>query len=107
MLCLGCFADLLPDRDPEAEAEEKIEEKEVAPEEEAAVVQPGFNAAAGGDWDAAPAGFAGATAAAGWDAAPAGEDWAAAPAPAAAAAPAAAGGDWATAGEAAAKPSQW
>ena len=94
-----CFANSLgPDRDPEAEAEEKVEEKEAAPEEEAAVVQPGFNAAAGGDWDATPAGFAGATAAAGWDAAPTNEDWAAAPPTS---------GEWAGDAAAAPKPSQW
>ncbi len=70
------------DRDPEAEAEEKIEEEKVAAvEEETAVVETAF---AGGDWEAPAAGFAGAAAAAGWDAGA--EDWAAAPAPSAPAA---------------------
>ncbi|SPO03844.1 probable 40S ribosomal protein S0 [Cephalotrichum gorgonifer] len=91
------MVDLYFYRDPEAEAEDKIEEKEVVVEEEAAVVEAGFNA--GADWEAAPAGFAGA-AAPGWDAAGA-EDWSA---------PAAAGTEWA--GEAAAsadaaKEAQW
>ncbi|KEZ41858.1 40S ribosomal protein S0 [Scedosporium apiospermum] len=92
--------DVMPDlyfyRDPEAEAEEKVEEEKAAVEEEAAVVDTGF-AAAAGDWDAAPAGFAGATAApGGWDGA--GEDWSAAPA---------AGGEWGGEAAAAPKESQW
>src|SRR5690606_20674488 len=50
---LTCLPTL--DRDPEAEAEEKIEEEKVAAvEEETAVVETGF---AAGDWEAAPAGF--------------------------------------------------
>ncbi|PTB75842.1 hypothetical protein M440DRAFT_1422934, partial [Trichoderma longibrachiatum ATCC 18648] len=72
------------DRDPEAEAEEKVEEEKLitAPEEEVPVaIESGFPAA-GGDWDAPAPGFAGATpavAAAGWDGAGAGAgaDWAA------------------------------
>ncbi|EGS23945.1 40S ribosomal protein uS2 [Thermochaetoides thermophila DSM 1495] len=55
--------DVMPDlyfyRDPEAEAEEKIEEKELAVEEEVAAVDTGF--AGAGDWEAAPGGFPAAT----------------------------------------------
>jgi len=47
------------DRDPEAEAEEKIEEKELAVEEEVAAVDTGF--AGAGEWEAAPGGFPAAT----------------------------------------------
>ena len=62
------------DRDPEAEAEDKIEDEKAPAEEE--VAQPaegGFGG--GGDWEAAPAGFAGATAAAGWDDAAPNQQW--------------------------------
>ena len=69
------------DRDPEAEAEEKVEEEKLpGVEEEAPVaVESGFQAT-GGDWEAPAAGFAGAGSAApgGWDGA-AGEEWGAAP----------------------------
>ncbi|CAI4218167.1 unnamed protein product [Parascedosporium putredinis] len=92
------MVDLYFYRDPEAEAEEKVEEEKAVVEEEAAVVDPGFNAT-GGDWDAAPAGFAGA-AAPGWEGA--GEDWSAAPAPTAAA-----GGEWGAETAVAPKDSQW
>ncbi|KAH0490524.1 hypothetical protein TgHK011_001989 [Trichoderma gracile] len=78
------MVDLYFYRDPEAEAEEKVEEEKLitAAEEEAPVaIESGFPAA-GGDWDAPAPGFAGATpaaAAAGWDGAGAGAgaDWAA------------------------------
>ncbi|PKS12176.1 hypothetical protein jhhlp_001474 [Lomentospora prolificans] len=92
------MVDLYFYRDPEAEAEEKAEEeKATGVEEEAAVVDPGFNATAG-DWDAAPAGFAGATTTGGWDGA--GEEWGAA----AAAAPTA---EWGAETAAPPKESQW
>ena len=59
------------DRDPEAEAEEKVEEEKVPGAEEvgAAAIETGFVNSAPGDWEAAPAAFAGAQpgAAAGWD----------------------------------------
>lgn len=62
------------DRDPEAEAEEKVDEDKIADvEEPVAAIESGFGA--GGDWDAAPAGFAGATGT--WDGA--GDEWGAAP----------------------------
>jgi len=67
----------MTDRDPEAEAEDKIEEEKVAAEEE--VVQPTDGAfGGGGDWEAAPAGFAGAAtgaAATGWDDAAPNQGW--------------------------------
>lgn len=78
--------DNFTDRDPEAEAEEKVEEEKLvtgAEEEAPAAVESAFPAA-GGDWDAPAPGFAGAntaSAAAGWDGAGAGaaptQDWAA------------------------------
>ena len=77
----------LADRDPEAEAEEKVEEEKAAGEEEAApAVESGF-AATGGDWEAAPAGYPtggenwGDAQPGNWDAAPAAgttTDWGAA-----------------------------
>ena len=70
------------DRDPEAEAEEKVEEEKLpgADEEGPAAIETGFQQA-GGDWDAPAPGFAAASAG-NWDgAAPTGgDDWAAAPA---------------------------
>lgn len=69
------------DRDPEAEAEEKVEEEKLitGAEEEAPVAVESAFPAAGGDWDAPAPGFAGANAAAGWDGAGAAptQDWAA------------------------------
>jgi len=68
------------DRDPEAEAEDKVEEDKLpgVEEEGVAAIESGFPTA-GGDWEAAPAGFAGAQGGAGWDdaaAAPAqGQQW--------------------------------
>ena len=56
------------DRDPEAEAEDKIEEEKLPGVEEAGVeaIESGF-ATAGGDWEAAPAaGFAAPTTSAEW-----------------------------------------
>ena len=91
------------DRDPEADNEEKGEEEKVA-EEEPAAIESGFPAAST-DWEAAPAGFAGATAGGGWDAT--NEEWGNAPAAtttAAAAAAPAAGGEWSNE---AAKETQW
>lgn len=69
------------DRDPEAEAEEKVEEEKLpgVEEEGPAAIESGF-ATGGADWEAPAAGFAGAGAAAapgGWDGA-AGEEWGAA-----------------------------
>lgn len=75
------------DRDPEAEAEDKVEEEKLpgAEEEGVPAIESGF-AATGGDWEAPAAGFAGAQAA-GWDdaAAPvaAGDNWGATGQPAA------------------------
>ncbi len=65
----------LVDRDPEAEAEEKAEEEKAAVvEEEPAAVE----TFAGGDWEAAPAGFAATAAAAtGWDDAAPNQQWSA------------------------------
>ncbi|KAF4976470.1 hypothetical protein FZEAL_6870 [Fusarium zealandicum] len=85
------------DRDPEAEAEDKVEEEKVpgAEEEGPAAIESGFQAT-GGDWEAPAAGFAGAAATtAGWDGA-AGEEWGAAPATT----------EWAASAEAP-KESQW
>ncbi|KAJ9149921.1 40S ribosomal protein S0 [Pleurostoma richardsiae] len=86
------MVDLYFYRDPEAEAEEKVEEEKLPGVEEAGVaaIESGFPA--GGDWEAAPAGFAGA-ATTGWDEAPA----------AAAAAPPAASQTW----DASAQGAQW
>lgn len=85
------------DRDPEAEAEEKVEEEKVPGAEEAvaAPADTGF-AATGGDWEAAPAGFAAASGG-NWDG-QAADEWGTA------AAPAAPTGEW---GAAEAKESQW
>ncbi|KAL2116470.1 hypothetical protein VTJ04DRAFT_8638 [Mycothermus thermophilus] len=51
--------DVMPDlyfyRDPEAEAEEKVEEEKLAVEEEPAALEGGFGT--GADWEATPAGF--------------------------------------------------
>ncbi|KAK7422849.1 structural constituent of ribosome [Neonectria punicea] len=69
------MVDLYFYRDPEAEAEEKVDEEKVpGAEEEAApaAIESGFQAT-GGDWEAPAAGFAGA-ATTGWDGA-AGEEW--------------------------------
>ncbi|OLN86729.1 40S ribosomal protein S0 [Colletotrichum chlorophyti] len=96
------MVDLYFYRDPEAEAEEKVEEEKLpgVEEEGVAAIESGF-AATGGEWDAAAPGFSGAPAGgANWDGA-AGDDWAAGSAPT---------GDWAAAGDAAAaapKDSQW
>jgi small subunit ribosomal protein SAe len=67
-------ANVLTDRDPEAEAEDKVEEEKVpgVEEEGVAVIESGFPA--GGDWEAAPAGFAGATGG-DWGDAPAAGNW--------------------------------
>ena len=61
------MVDLYFYRDPEAEAEEKVEEEKLPGVEETGVaaIDSGF-ANTGGDWEAAPAGFAG-TAQPGWD----------------------------------------
>jgi len=103
--------DVMPDlyfyRDPEAEAEEKVEEEKLpgVDEEGAAAIETGFQQT-GGDWDAPAPGFAGApasaAAAANWDGA--GEDWAANAGQPATVPPAAAT-EWAA--DAAPKESQW
>ncbi|KAH8907263.1 40S ribosomal protein S0 [Coniochaeta sp. PMI_546] len=61
------MVDLYFYRDPEAEAEDKIEEEKLpgVEEEGVAAIESGF-ATAGGDWEAAPAGFAGAAAGGEW-----------------------------------------
>ena len=71
------------DRDPEQEAEEKVEEEKLpgVEEEGAAAIESGFQQA-GADWDAPAPGFAGAPAGGNWDGAAAGDDWAAAGQPA-------------------------
>ncbi|KAJ2904923.1 40S ribosomal protein S0 [Zalerion maritima] len=82
------MVDLYFYRDPEAEAEEKVEEEKALPVEEAVVPAEGFNAA-GAEWTAgqesfpAPAaagewGTAEGAAAGGWGDAPAGGEWGAA-----------------------------
>ncbi|CAG9979326.1 unnamed protein product [Clonostachys byssicola] len=93
--------DVMPDlyfyRDPEAEAEEKVEEEKAA-EEEAPAVDSGFQQA--GDWETPAAGFTGAAAPSNWDAAAAPaatEDWAASGTTA----------EWGAAGAEAPKESQW
>lgn len=76
------------DRDPEQEAEDKVDEEKLpgVDEEGTAAIESGFPTTGAPDWEAAPAaGFT--TAPAGgaqWDGAapPAGEEWGAAPAPA-------------------------
>ncbi len=72
---------LISDRDPEAEAEEKVEEEKVPGAEEVgpAAVEAGFVTSGSGDWEAAPAGFSGAQP--GWDGQGADEWGAAAAAP--------------------------
>ncbi|KAK0706936.1 ribosomal protein S2, flavodoxin-like domain-containing protein [Lasiosphaeria miniovina] len=54
------MVDLYFYRDPEAEAEDKVEEEKLPGVEEEGVVaiESGYPVAGGGDWDAAPAGFA-------------------------------------------------
>ncbi|KAF5967803.1 40s ribosomal s0 [Fusarium coicis] len=93
------MVDLYFYRDPEAEAEDKVEEEKLpgADEEGPAAIESGFQNTAGGDWETPAAGFAGATGAAapGWDGA-AGEEWGAAPAST----------EWAASAEAP-KDSQW
>ncbi|KAK1986353.1 ribosomal protein S2 [Colletotrichum cereale] len=96
------MVDLYFYRDPEAEAEEKVEEEKLpgVEEEGVAAIESGFPAT--GDWDAQAPGFTGAQTGTNWDGA--GDEWAAA-----GAAPT---GDWAAAGDAAAaaaapKESQW
>jgi small subunit ribosomal protein SAe len=93
------MVDLYFYRDPEAEAEDKVEEDKLpgVDEEGPAAIESGFQNTAGGDWEAAPAGFSGATTGgANWDGA-AGEEWGAS-----AAAPA--NTEWANE---AAKETQW
>ncbi|KAM5509824.1 40s ribosomal protein s0 [Fusarium oxysporum f. sp. phaseoli] len=93
------MVDLYFYRDPEAEAEDKVEEEKLpgADEEGPAAIESGFQNSAGADWETPAAGFAGATGAAapGWDGA-AGEEWGAAPA----------NTEWAASAEAP-KESQW
>ncbi|KAI1076374.1 ribosomal protein S2 [Whalleya microplaca] len=94
------MVDLYFYRDPEAEAEEKVEEEKVPGVEEvgpAAIESGAFGAAGGADWEAAPAGFAAAQPGGGWDGAT--DEWAGA----AAAAPT---GEWGPA-TTDAKESQW
>jgi small subunit ribosomal protein SAe len=79
------MVDLYFYRDPEAEAEDKVEEEKLpgVDEEGPAAIESGFQQSGGGDWEAPAAGFAGAAATtSNWDAAAApaaGEtaDWAA------------------------------
>ncbi|KAH8175396.1 ribosomal protein s2 domain-containing protein [Sarocladium implicatum] len=79
------MVDLYFYRDPEAEAEDKVEEEKLpgADEDGPAAIESGFVQSAGGDWEAPAASFAGANAGAAsgnWDAAAAGgdsADWAA------------------------------
>jgi small subunit ribosomal protein SAe len=81
---------IVTDRDPEAEAEEKVEEDKLPGADEVgpAAIETAF--AGAGDWEAAPAGFAGATGGGNWD----GDEWAGAVSSGAAAA--APTGEWAT-----------
>ncbi|KAI1328545.1 ribosome-associated protein (Rap-1) [Xylariaceae sp. FL0255] len=90
------MVDLYFYRDPEAEAEEKVEEEKVAGADEVgpAAIEAGTFAGAG-DWEAAPAGFSGAQG--GWDGAA--DEWAGA-----AAAPAGTTAEW---GATDVKDSQW
>lgn len=91
------------DRDPEAEAEEKVEEEKVpgADEVGAAAIDAGTFAGTGtGDWEAAPAGFTATQG--GWDGA--NDEWAGAVAGAAAGTAAPTTGEW---GATDAKESQW
>jgi small subunit ribosomal protein SAe len=84
------------DRDPEAEAEEKVEEDKLpgVEEEGAVAIESGFNA--GGDWEAAAPGFAGATTGGEWGDAPAAPNW-----------DAAGGGEWSAEAPKEAAPTQW
>jgi len=68
------------DRDPEAEAEEKVEEEKLpgVEEEGVAAIESGFPTT--GEWEAAPAGFA-ATTGAEWSETPAAANWDAAAPP--------------------------
>ncbi|KAI1819174.1 ribosome-associated protein (Rap-1) [Xylaria intraflava] len=92
------MVDLYFYRDPEAEAEEKVEEEKIPGAEEvgAPVLDNTFGGAAAGDWEAAPAAFSGAQG--GWDGAT--DEWAGAVAGGAGATTT---GDWA----AEAKDTQW
>ena len=89
------------DRDPEAEAEDKVEEEKLpgVDEEGAAAIESGFQTAGADDWSAAPAGFTGA-AGGNWDGA--NDEWGATNTAAPAAA---AGAEWG--GEATKETSQW
>ncbi|KAI1427955.1 ribosome-associated protein (Rap-1) [Xylaria sp. FL1777] len=92
------MVDLYFYRDPEAEAEEKVEEEKVPGAEEVGTTAiEGGTFAGTGDWEAAPAGFSGAQG--GWDGTT--DEWAGAVAAGAAAAPT---GEW---GATDAKESQW
>ncbi|KAI0911045.1 ribosome-associated protein (Rap-1) [Ustulina deusta] len=94
------MVDLYFYRDPEAEAEEKVEEEKVPGAEEVGTTAIEAGTFAGtGDWEAAPAGFSGAQG--GWDGAT--DEWAGAVA-AGAAATAPPTGEW---GATDAKESQW
>jgi len=94
------MVDLYFYRDPEAEAEEKVEEEKLpgVEEEGVAAIESGFPA--GGEWEAAPAGFA--ATGGEWSDAPA-ATWDAAAAPAVAAPPT----EWAETKEVAAAPTGW
>ncbi|KAI1156557.1 ribosome-associated protein (Rap-1) [Nemania diffusa] len=97
------MVDLYFYRDPEAEAEEKVEEEKVpgADEVGAAAIDAGTFAGTGtGDWEAAPAGFTATQG--GWDGA--NDEWAGAVAGAAAGTAAPTTGEW---GATDAKESQW
>ncbi|GAP93131.1 putative 40S ribosomal protein S0 [Rosellinia necatrix] len=95
------MVDLYFYRDPEAEAEEKVEEEKIPGAEEvgAAAIEAGTFAGTG-DWEAAPAGFSGAQG--GWDGAP--DEWAGAVAAGTTTGAAAPTAEW---GAADAKESQW
>lgn len=99
------MVDLYFYRDPEAEAEEKVEEEKLVGAEEVgpAAIETGF-VSSGGDWETAPAGFAGAAQSTGWDAQA--DEWGTATAAAATTTPAAPApaGEW---GATDAKDSQW
>lgn len=102
--CGRDVANMVTDRDPEAEAEDKVEEEKLpgVDEDGPAAIESGFVNSAGGDWDTAAPGFTGTQASANWDGV-GGEEWGAS-----GAAPAATGGDWAgDASAAAPKESQW
>ncbi|KAH7039995.1 ribosomal protein S2, flavodoxin-like domain-containing protein [Microdochium trichocladiopsis] len=97
------MVDLYFYRDPEAEAEEKVEEEKVPGADEVgpAAIESGFAGAPGGDWEAAAPGFAGAQPG-NWDG-QATDEWAGAAGAAATGAPAPTA-EW---GAADAKESQW